>query len=110
MKSIYELTIASAESEYPNPDDESRIIGLQDAFMNGAKWERSRDKWISVKDSLPEIGEYVSVFSSVGIPFKGYLLDNGWVAFFADGEQLCTGEPHHITHWQPLPKPPKQNS
>lgn len=105
MKSIEELTTEAARTFM----DKERMAYIDEyAFMNGAKWERKRNKWINVEDGLPEIGEYVSVFSSVGIPFKGKLLDNGWVAFFADGEKLCTGEPHHITHWQPLPEPPKQ--
>lgn len=111
MKSIDELTRETArtfmDKECKAYWDECALV---DGFEAGAEWERKRDKWIRVKDELPEIGKYVSVFSSVGIPFKGKLLDNGWVAFFADGEKLCTGEPHHITHWQPLPEPPKQVS
>lgn len=107
MKNIEELTRASAESEYPNPDDESLIIDLQYAFIDGADWERKRDKWISIKDKLPpRNGNYnyskrVLVTNGVECHIDEYnFTKNAWE--FVDEFYL------DITHWQPLPEPPKQ--
>lgn len=52
------------------------------------------DNWISVKDRLPEYGRYVLVYS-------------------ADDDFMTVEARHHfglfqITHWMPLPEPPRE--
>lgn len=47
-------------------------------------------KWISVKDRLPEDGERIIV-----------CYDDGWVC------DQCTPVDGGVTHWMPLPQPPK---
>ncbi len=56
--------------------------------------------WISVKDRLPEEGYYLVFIKNPG-PFK-YI----YVAYYyGDNEWNVDGE---VTHWKPLPEPPKE--
>jgi hypothetical protein len=68
--------------------------------------EGGSDGWISV-ETPPEVGEYVLVIVGEDTVLKGRLMNNGWTAFFSDGEKLV-GEIRPVTMWQPLPSPPKQ--
>ena len=59
-------------------------------------------KWISVKERLPESSKNVLAYKSYG---QGYMVasyfDGKW--FPPDGIQFPV-----ITHWMPLPEPPKE--
>jgi Protein of unknown function (DUF551) len=83
-------------------------IHRRDAYERGVIAERDRDKWISVKDKLPEPDEVV-------------LALNGHIRFcrFVNGrfqretensgnDRIITFYWNDITHWQPLPLPPKE--
>ncbi len=58
--------------------------------------------WINVKDELPAIGEPVLVFDDASDMMFGFMS--------SDGYWLETGSefPCNVTHWMPLPKPPKE--
>ena len=63
-------------------------------------------EWISVKDRLPEAGGYVVCIAkrnpfSRFIPIVARIEKNGWVNPIT--EQYIS----EVTHWMPLPKPPK---
>jgi hypothetical protein len=62
-------------------------------------------EWISVKDRLPEKGVYVWCYSkSLGMVSDCYdcdVSDEHW--FKGDREEYLTD----VTHWMPLPEPPK---
>ena len=62
-------------------------------------------EWISVEERLPEPCDKVTVALSDGCVLVGRLYSNGWSAFFMDGEQSVIER--QVTHWQPLPSPPK---
>lgn len=59
--------------------------------------------WISVMDHLPEAGEVVIVW------VKGYL-DIAWfdVNHALWRTDLAIYQEREITHWMPLPEPPKE--
>lgn len=75
-----------------------------------AEWltELKEAEWIDIKDSLPDIGRYVLIY----YPY--------WTGNEIQVAQLCydklifdiCGEfnvgVNKVTHWRPLPKPPKQ--
>ena len=65
---------------------------------------RVTDKWISTDLELPEVGEYVLVYNTEGATLIARCLNNGWAAFFADGEKLM-GE-LKAKYWMPLPAAP----
>ena len=63
-------------------------------------------EWISVKDRLPEAGEYVVCIAkrnpfSRFMPMVARIEKNGWVNPIT--EQYIS----EVTHWMPLPYPPK---
>ena len=63
-------------------------------------------KWISAKEQLPEVGKRVLTLSKFGHCFDRTLREhNGGVLLFApDG--FAPGK--DVTHWMPLPEPPKE--
>ena len=56
-------------------------------------------EWISVKDRLPEENTTVIVATDNGIVFQCLYAYDGW--------NLWDGNEVNITHWQPMPQPPK---
>lgn len=64
-------------------------------------------EWISVKDKLPEVGRYVVCIAkrnpfSRFMPMVARIEKNGWVNPIT--EQYIS----EVTHWIPLPEPPKE--
>lgn len=62
-------------------------------------------QWISVEERLPEIGVRVLLLDKHGhiLERELYRFIDGFLCFRPDG--LVPGK--HITHWMPLPEPPK---
>ena len=69
--------------------------------------------WISVKDKLPELIENSAGFSSdyvlVYIITEGhsiaYYTQDGWAYNY--GDLMNSSDINNLTHWSPLPEPPK---
>ena len=62
-------------------------------------------EWISVKDRLPEVDEYVLMHSYSCKTDIGFLTEDG--VFGCDvGYYLEIGD---VTHWMPLPEQPKED-
>lgn len=59
-------------------------------------------KWISVKDRLPEPYEDVLTLDSMGFCFVDFVSKNG--KFDGDNES----ETNPVLYWMPLPEPPKE--
>ncbi len=64
-------------------------------------------EWVSVKDRLPEAGEYVVCIAkrnpfSRFMPMVARIEKNGW-ANPITGQYIS-----EVTHWMPLPEPPKE--
>lgn len=68
-----------------------------------AAWNNRPDGWISVEDKLPTVNKYGDVYVLVH-------MDEGFIATttFVENEGFeLWAESGEVTHWQPLPKPPK---
>ena len=65
------------------------------------------DKWISVKDRLPDtFGEYiVTVEDAFGKRYSDYADYDPYDLYWRTG--LHRGVDEMVTHWMPLPEPPK---
>lgn len=65
-------------------------------------------QWIPVSERLPEIYTHVLVHIPWEKPFTA--VHEGWLCphgdWYADG---FTRTPREVTHWMPMPKPPKEN-
>jgi hypothetical protein len=78
-----------------------------DAFEKGVKWSEEHPHWISFKDRLPEVGEYVLIaaasrygYTAMGID-KREIDDYGVIAW--NNKAVFS----HCTHWMKLPNAPK---
>ena len=72
------------------------------------------DDWISVEDRLPEDDNFVLVVISgkhrnityiKALELASYTADEGWIVELCP----CWTNPG-ITHWMPLPEPPKEEN
>ena len=80
---------------------------IQDLRRENAKLRARVPQWISVDDRLPE--PYVSVLVHMPgeKPFptvrEGFISNDGiWQS------AMIRREPGEVTHWQPIPQPPKE--
>jgi len=66
------------------------------------------NKWISVKKQLPKQREHVLVFDETEGVCRGYCIDEGtsW-QHYPLGSYASDGCLFDVTHWMPLPAPPK---
>ena len=75
-------------------------------------------EWISIEDKLPEDGKEVLVWGKYyfEVPTQAFIYNGVWKGSLEvtdhmeqcdrDNSRLTSG--HRITHWMPLPEPPKQ--
>lgn len=77
------------------------IIAECAEFKDSTKWvERPKGRWIPVTERLPEKNTAVIAVTDNGIVFQCLYAYDGW--------DLWEGNEVHITHWMPLPEPPKE--
>lgn len=62
-------------------------------------------KWISVKDRLPDLDVEVLIFN--GEIYKGFRTDMYGPWIWTHYDYMPT---HDVTHWIPLPEPPKETA
>lgn len=70
-----------------------------------------KTEWISVKDRLPKYNEVVLVYDNWLPSLEPYLntsnyneKDGLWYDYLGDENKYS----ENVTHWMPLPKPPKR--
>ena len=68
----------------------------EQAYKNG--YEAGKPKWISVKERLPEEDTAVLTYRESGIE-----VECRWHRGWDNDEFTCC----QVTHWMPLPEPPK---
>lgn len=92
---------------------------VQDAHNEGydvGYWAGRRDyepKWIPVTERLPEKGKKVLVFAYGNDVFTAMLTnraENNNPVFECNKSFLEIAKPGRITHWMPLPEPPKEET
>jgi hypothetical protein len=102
-----------AAERYPSPnpeelpealDEYSTVLFERHAFIAGRKSMREEDEWISVQDYLPDKEERVLCFWPKHF-ISQFQKFNTTIEVLLDKEGFIRGG---ITHWKPLPKPPKK--
>jgi hypothetical protein len=77
-----------------------------------AENKRLREGWVRVEDRLPEIGGEWN--ESVYVLAVGYMFSEPISCFYTErtgwefASPLVKGKPERVTHWQPLPTPPRK--
>lgn len=88
--------------------DKDMAVAFGDAFKAGARWADSHPHWISIEDELPKIEDDYSDFSIKVLAtdgedvYKAMLHNDG--TWFTHDLWVYEG----VTHWMPLPTPPKK--
>ena len=70
--------------------------------------EHAKHLWILVTERLPLRGDAVLCVGDNGIGIADFVCGDKWCAlpwFYVDGEQET-----NVTHWMPLPQPPKEET
>lgn len=80
---------------------------LKDALAYIKQLEAAHPKWISVKEQKPKKGQYVLTCDSIGI--QQVLCYNAIKDGFTTLRNHRPFYVHNITHWMPLPEPPKDD-
>jgi hypothetical protein len=75
--------------------------------------EKAKPKWIPVTERLPigiggELSEIVIVRTVDGEVTTGWVNPNAWWLIKVDNDYPTMQEHGYVTHWMPLPEPPKE--
>ena len=101
-------------------DEEERELHTQDiqeSFINGAEWADAHPQWISVEDKLPPGRQLegtlsLSIDCVVYIDRRGMGIPDVRRALYDYNEKRWRyshwSPKHKVTHWMPLPAPPKK--
>lgn len=118
-------TAADLAEEFVNEEDTGSPTfahGLRNGFLAG--YQAAAGQWISVKDRLPELEEQVLVYGrasmqSIRLVQPAVLKKNysyqynplawefEWEGFDIIGHDGEVDDVLEVTHWMPLPEPPK---
>ena len=112
-----------ANERCPGQDETDIVWSMcADDFLAGCEHEAKRDRWVSVKERLPDNNDEVLAYSPVlGIgnwEYYFYESEQGrlWTLNNYDGNDGIETFTFDVddkiipTHWQPLPNPPKEES
>lgn len=77
-----------------------------------AAMEEYREQgWVRVEDGLPEVNERVLVWAAnlyvMNHVAQGLYDGSRWFVVYEGGEEAGTFSSEYISHWMPLPEPPK---
>lgn len=103
-----EKEISKVALEYAN---EEIVVAPYDAFMAGAQWADTHPHWISVEDELPRDDEFYLcvVGGDIEVLFYNEGLEEFYEFYVTKEEHLsCDDLTQRVTHWMPLPQPPKK--
>lgn len=98
------------ESEQFDKDNEESDF-IKDDLV--AAWNNRSDGWIPCSERLPEYTDTYNVFCNVGSPFGGFTSVRSYRFERIRGNEpkWCIPNMYEevvtVTHWQPLPQPPK---
>ena len=96
---MYETLVASLRNVSEYDSGYAKLMyDAADAIEALSKMEKTT-QWIPVTERLPKEQETVLIWGEQGIILLNWRHDNKWCG--------CLGD---VTHWMPLPEPPKEES
>lgn len=99
MSDLRYVKLAEYEQTGYEPADLVKAVGGCVGFLGLVGEGLQLNKWISVKERLPEEDVQVLVYGTTGLCGTAYMLNGNW---------LTKNWLVKITHWMPLPKKPKE--
>lgn len=83
--------------------DAGMIVYINKCYEKSYLWRNMYRLWIKAEDGLPDNMEEVLVYTGqiMGVGYNDYKF--GWTWRDEDGEII-----ENVTHWMPLPEPPKE--
>ena len=90
-----------AEAHERGNNDPMVDLAITLSFSLGARWADKHPRWISVHDKLPKDGQHAATINKVGVQDVRHYSHGKWYSNFGN-------EYDDITHWMPLPQPPKK--
>ena len=82
--------------------DKDMQVDFADMLRMGAEWADQHPHWISVEEIQPKEDEWFLGYSPLKSPLSSMKID----VYNFNSNGLI--EAHGITHWMPLPLPPKE--
>ena len=82
-------------------EQKTKLGNQEHTFMRGAKWADEHPHWISVEDEMPRDGQHTATINKAGFQAVRYYKGGKWFSSYGN-------EYGDITHWMPLPQPPKK--
>lgn len=74
----------------------------EESLLKYIDYLESKDDWISVEDRLPEEEKGYSIFTHGNVFYGQFDVKHNLF-------MSAMGSPQKVTHWKPLPSPPKPN-
>jgi len=106
----YEEKIAKRYAQDELKDNHGQVEDIvAAAFLNGIDYAENHPRWISVEDELPERDEDVLILTPQNLVHIAAYKYRNWqtkVHVFASGIDGYSW--NNVTHWMPLPAPPKK--
>lgn len=90
-----------AEAHERGNNDPMVDLAITLSFTLGARWADAHPRWIAVEDKLPKDGQCVATINTVEVQDVRHYSHGKWYSNFGN-------EYDDITHWMPLPQPPKE--
>ena len=81
-------------------DDEAMYASIADSLYEAGYRKQSEGGWISVEERLPEREGYYLTST-----IKGVIRIGAFFGYYASGDRPQFK--YDVTHWMPLPEPPK---
>ena len=104
VESLEAMREISPEAEYAIDKHADSIISQMDELISELK---SKPCWISVEERLPEKYEVVIALNKRG---KQHDIDKAYWNGFGFYRHYRKAPYSNVTHWMPLPKPPKEET
>lgn len=103
LETIIEPFLSSSKQQ-ENNDLKQAMFSSASKVITKSLNQENNEGWISVEDRLPNEYEMVLIWAEKS-PYISTYTKNEWLL---DLEVLAISEQNKITHWMPLPQPPKE--
>ena len=104
----YDLLNNAADAIERLADENTRLVTTANELskMYDKLVDEMPDGWIPVTERLPDKGRTVLIYSPKGGVAEGKFHDDGWTQYRWSAKMWKD----EVTHWMPLPEPPKEET